>query len=79
MQGGCISSLARSDVHILGGWDLADVKGLRGEETAGRVVSRSLTLEQSSLPFEGESMVRRILEQVFTLMKAGRTDPSSRS
>jgi hypothetical protein len=62
-----------------GGGTSPDVKGLRGEETAGRVVSRSLTLEQSSLPFEGESMVRRILEQVFTLLKAGRTDPSPRS
>ena len=47
MQGGCISSLARCVVHI-GGRDFANVKGLRGEEAAGRVGSRALTLKQSS-------------------------------
>ena len=76
MQGGCISSLARSDVHIWGGGTSLDAKGLRGEETAGRVVSRSLTLVPSSPRFGVESMVRMILEQVFTLpRRASPGDP----
>jgi len=65
MQGGCISSLARCVVHM-GGGTSPNVKGLRGEEAAGRVGSRALTLKQSSPRVGAQSMVRGILEQVFT-------------